>query len=261
MTRTMIWLPAALAASLCLTAAPALAQKPADYAAAVSAPGRPADQVALDAGRRPAEVLGFLGLKKGMTAADIMAGEGYYSAIMARIVGPRGKVMAYNPNEFVADDAKNAAAWKALTASAPNVSIADYPFAGFTAAPDSFDFVLFHLAYHDLYWESEKYKVPRTDPAAFLRTLYAATRPGGIVGVVDHVALPGDTRATVDKYHRIDPATVKADFLAAGFVLEAESPLLRMKEDDHTKLVFDPAVRGRTDRFVFRFRKPLHPKR
>jgi len=98
--------------------------------------------------------------------------------------------------------------------------------------------------------------VPRTDPAAFLAELFKAMKPGGIVGVVDHVALPGETRATADKLHRIDPETVKADFKAAGFVLEGESDLLRMPSDDHAKLVFDPAVRGKTDRFVFRFRKP-----
>jgi predicted methyltransferase len=252
------WLSTALAASLCLTAVTAFAQTATDFAAAVSGPGRPADQVALDASRHPAEVLAFLGLKKGMTAADIMAGEGYYTAIMARVVGAKGKVMAYNPSQFVAGDAKNTAAWAALTAASPNISVAEYPFDGFAAAPDSYDFVLLHLVYHDLYWQSEKYKVPRTDPAAFLRTLYAATKPGGIVGVIDHVALPGDTRATVDKLHRIDPATVRADFLAAGFVLEAESPMLRVPGDDHSKLVFDPSVRGQTDRFVYRFRKPRH---
>jgi predicted methyltransferase len=113
-----------------------------------------------------------------------------------------------------------------------------------------------HLVYHDLYWESAKYKVPRVDPSAFLKSLYAATKPGGIVGVIDHVGAAGDTRAVVDTLHRIDPAVIKADFKAAGFVLEAESPLLRAAGDDIAKLVFDPAVRGKTDRVVYRFRKP-----
>ena len=81
-------------------------------------------------------------------------------------------------------------------------------------------------------------------------------KPGGIVGIVDHVGPPGDTREVVEKLHRIDPAVVKADFTAAGFTLEAESPLLANPADDHGKLVFDPSVRGKTDRFVYRFRKP-----
>jgi predicted methyltransferase len=109
------------------------------------------------------------------------------------------------------------------------------------------------LNYHDLYWESARYGIPRTDPAAFLRTLHAAMKPGGIVGIIDHAGAPGDTRAIVEKLHRIDPQTVKADFEAAGFTLQAESPLLANPADDHQTLVFDPAIRGKTDRFLFRF--------
>ncbi|MCW3846154.1 methyltransferase [Sphingomonas sp. LB-2] len=250
------WIKAALiGAAMCVTTTPALAQKAADYAAAVSAPGRPDDQIKLDAGRKPAAVLQFLGLRRGMTAADVMAGAGYYSEIMARIVGPKGKVIAFEPSQFYEND-KAKALWAALTGRAPNVSLTPYPWDQFAAAPNSLDFTLLHLVYHDLYWESAQYKVPRMDPSGFVRTLFAATKPGGIVGVIDHVALPGDARATVEKYHRIDPAVVKADFTAAGFVLEAESQVLRMADDDHSKGVFDPAIRGRTDRFVYRFRKP-----
>lgn len=227
-----------------------------DFAAAVAAPGRPAEEVALDAGRKPAEVLRFMGLRTGDSAADIMAGTGYYAEIMARTVGPKGHVSAYDPQQFAAGNAKVEAAWAALKARAPNVSYQTYPFDAFAAPTNSFDFVMIHLDYHDLYWESAKYKVPRTDPAAFLKTLYAAMKPGGTVAIIDHVGLPGDTRATVDKLHRIDPAVVKADFKAAGFVLDGESDMLRNTTDDHTKLVFDPAVRGKTDRFVFRFKRP-----
>ena len=250
------WVKAALlGATLCVTN-PALAQKPADYAAAVSAAGRPADQIALDASRKPAEVLQFLGLRKGMTAADVMAGAGYYSEIMSRIVGPNGKVIAFEPSQFYEND-KAKALWGGLIARAPNISLTPYPWDQFAAPANSLDFTLLHLVYHDLYWESAQYKVPRIDPSVFVRTLFAATKKGGIVGVIDHVGLPGDTRETVEKYHRIDPAVVKADFTAAGFVLEAESPVLRVAEDDHSKGVFDPAIRGRTDRVVYRFRKPL----
>ncbi|MBX9883226.1 MAG: methyltransferase [Sphingomonas sp.] len=223
--------------------------------AAVAAPDRPATQTALDEGRKPAQVLAFLGLKPGMTAADIMAGAGYYSEIMASVVGPKGMVSAFEPEQFM-NDPRAQKPWAELKARRANVALIPYPFDKFSAAPASLDFTLLHLTYHDLYWESAQYKVPRTDPAAFLAALYKAMKPGGIVGVVDHVAAPGDTRATVDKLHRIDPEVVKADFKAAGFVLEGESDLLRVPGDDHSKLVFDPSVRGKTDRFVFRFRKP-----
>ncbi|MDK2769375.1 class I SAM-dependent methyltransferase [Sphingomonas sp.] len=246
------WIAAALAISLC----PAAASAQTDVQSAVAAPGRPADQVALDAGRKPAEVLAFLGLKSGDVAADIMAGSGYYTEIMARAVGPKGKVIAVEPEQFYTGQPKAIAAWDALEARAANVELAVGPFGTLAAAPASLDFTLMHLVYHDLYWESAKYKVPRVDPSAFLKSLFAATKPGGIVGVVDHVGAAGDTRAIVDTLHRIDPAVIKADFKAAGFVLEAESPLLRAADDDIAKLVFDPAVRGKTDRVVYRFRKP-----
>ena len=95
------------------------------------------------------------------------------------------------------------------------------------------------------------------EPDAWLKTVYAAMKPGGIVGVIDHVAKPGgDTRETVEKLHRIDPAVVKADFERAGFVLDGSSDMLRNPADDHRCCVFDPKIRGKTDRFVYRFRKP-----
>ena len=95
------------------------------------------------------------------------------------------------------------------------------------------------------------------EPDAWLKRLYDAAKPGAIVGIIDHAASPGgDTRAMVEKLHRIDPAVVKADFLRTGFVLEAESDLLKNPADDHSLNVFDDKIRGKTDRFMFKFRKP-----
>jgi predicted methyltransferase len=235
-------------------AMPATAAAP-DFQAAVSAPGRPADSVKLDEGRKPAAVLAFLGLQKGMAAADLITGSGYWAEIMANALGPKGSVTAFEPDQFYASPEEQTD-WKALLARQPGIHFVHYPFEAFAASPKSFDFAIISLNYHDLYWTSEKYRISRTDPAAYLRTLYAAMKPGGIVGVIDHVGPAGDTRAIVEKLHRIDPATVKADFKAAGFMLEAESPLLANPADDHTKLVFDPAIRGKTDRILYRFRKP-----
>lgn len=247
---------------LCLAslglAAPAAAATPPpapDYAAAIADARRPAEARALDESRKPAETLAFLGLQRGMTAADIMTGSGYWAEILADAVGPKGKVTAFEPNQFYTQPDEQLA-WKALVARRPEVAWVRYPFEGFSAPANSFDFTIINLSYHDLYWQSDKFGIPRTDPAAFVRALHAATRPGGIVGIIDHVGGGGDTRAIVDRLHRIDPAVVKADFAAAGFLLEAESPLLANPADDHAKLVFDPAVRGKTDRFLFRFRKP-----
>ena len=246
--------PAIVSAALMLATA-AEGGTPAYLDNAVAAPGRPADAVKLDTGRKPAEVLAFLGLKPGMAAADIMTGSGYWAEIMANAVGPKGKVTAFEPSQFFADP-KEQEVWKALIERRPDIEFVRYPFEAFSAGGRRFDVVMISLNYHDLYWESAKYGIPRSEPQTFLKELFAAVKPGGVVGIIDHAGPAGDTRAIVDKLHRIDPATVKADFAAAGFTLEAQSPLLANPADDHSKLVFDPAVRGKTDRFLFRFRKP-----
>lgn len=239
-----------LLSSLALCATAAIA-RPGDYAAAIGFKDRPADAVAMDAARRPAEVLDFMGLKRGMTAYDMITGSGYYAEIMARAVGPKGHVVAYEPASFYT---RSKAGLDALTAREPNARIETDMRASLPAS--TYDFAMIHLNYHDLYWESEKFGVPRVDPDQVLAALFTSMKKGGVVAVVDHVGPAGDTRAVVDKLHRIDPETVKADFKRAGFVLDGESPLLRNPADDHTKNVFDAAVKGKTDRFVFRFKKP-----
>jgi len=252
MRKTLLIVKAALL--LACTGTAAFAGSP-DLAAAVAKADRPAEAVALDSGRKPAEVLGFLGFRPGIAAADIVTGGGYWAEIMANAVGPHGSVTAYEPTQF-STTAEEVAVLDRLRTRHPELRLVRYPFEAFAPAPNSFDFAMISLNYHDLYWESERYHIPRSDPAAFVRALFAAMKPGGTVGVIDHVGAAGDTRAIVEAVHRIDPTTVKADFTAAGFVFEAESPLLANPADDHSKGVFDPAIRGRTDRFVFRFRKP-----
>ncbi len=244
-----------LSALMLLLSTPAMAADTPNLAAAVAAPARPDDARKLDESRKPAETLAFLGLKKGMAVADIMTGSGYWAEIIANAVGPKGRVTAFEPAQFYATP-EELPKWQAMVAHRPDIDWVRYPFEAFAAKPGSFDFTIINLSYHDTYWESDKFHIPRTDPVAFVKALYIATKPGGIVGIIDHVGPAGDTRAIVEKLHRIDPETVKADFAAAGFVLEAESPLLANPQDDHSLGVFDPAIRGKTDRFLFRFRKP-----
>ncbi len=249
-----------LIAAMLLLASPAAANdppagSPPGIVPAVAMNDRPAEARALDAGRKPVEVLKFLGLKRGDRVLDVMTGSGYYAEIIGNAIGSYGTVLAEEPPVFA--DEKSRAAFALLTRRVPNVVLLEVMPADIDPPANSIDFTLMHLVYHDAYWSSEKYKFPRMDPEAFLKRLYAATKPGGIVGVVDHVAAPGgDPRSVADKLHRIDPAVVKADFARAGFKLEAESDMLRSAADDHSKLVFDPAVKGKTDRFVMRFRKP-----
>ena len=210
--------------------------------------------VKLDASRKPAEMLAFLGLKKGMRVADMFGGNLYWAEIMAPFVGPSGRVSIWQPRQFYSQ--KTFDNYTAYKAKQPNVWLRVSPFEAPDLPAASYDFMLINLDYHDIYWESTERKIPRMDPDAWLKTVYTAMKPGAVVGVIDHVANPGDTRATVEKLHRIDPATVKADFKRAGFKLEAESKLLRNAADDRTLNVFDPKIRGATDRFLFKFRKP-----
>jgi predicted methyltransferase len=246
--------PTALLIACLLATAPTIlsAKTGADWLAIA---GRADTDIKQDEGRKPVETLRFLGVKPGQTALDYMAGGGYYAEIMARAVGPRGKVVAWNPAGFVSSD-RAKSKWAALGGRTPNLTHVTAGFDQFEAAANSYDFALFHLVYHDLYWQSAEFNVPRTDPDEVLKRLYVAMKPGGIVGVVDHYGNPGDTRDVVEKTHRIDPAVVKADFARAGFRLVGESPHLRVTGDDYAKSVFDPALRGNTDRFVMKFVKP-----
>ncbi len=226
-----------------------------DFGAAVADPGRDEADVKLDESRKPAEVLAFMGLEEGDTVLDIFAGGGYYSEIMGRAVGPDGSVTAVNPPQFTTSE-QSKTKWAGVTTRQPNVTMVPSQLPDYQPAPDSIDFAMLHLIYHDFYWESEQYKFEKMDPAAVLTNLYAGMKPGGIVAVVDHVGPSGDTRAVVEKSHRIDPETVRSDFLKAGFVLDGESDMFANPDDDLEMNVFDPAIRGKTSRFVMRFRKP-----
>jgi predicted methyltransferase len=195
-----------------------------------------------------------MGLKKGDRVLDYFTGSGYYAEIMARAVGSRGAVLGWNSSAF---HERVKARLAEMKGRHPNLSFYSTPATALSFADNSFDFAMLHLVYHDAYWESEEFKLPRIDPTTVVQALWRSVKPGGTVAVIDHVAAPGgDTRAVVEKLHRIDPAVVRADFERAGFVLEAQSNLLRVPQDDHSKNVFDPSIRGRTDRFMFRFRKP-----
>lgn len=243
----------ALAAALMPVAA--VAQAP-DFAAAVSAPGRPEAATRLDEVRRPAEVLRWLGLRRGMRVLDYFTGTGYYAEIMARAVGPTGSVTGWNSPFFNArPQVRDAIA--AIRQRQPNTAFFSSPTTALSFPADTYDFVMLHLVYHDAYWESAQFQLPRIDPNTLTAALFRATRPGGIVAVIDHVAAPGrDTRAEVEATHRILPATVRADFERAGFVFDGESALLANPQDDRSVNVFNPSIRGRTDRFVYRFRRP-----
>jgi predicted methyltransferase len=237
---------------LTLLAALLVAAAPADV---VSAPGRPEAMVALDAGRQPAAVLAHSLIRPGARVMDVMAGQGYYTELLARHVGAKGRVIAIEPVNYM-EDAKTVAAWDALKQRNANVDlVVGAP--GETPIPANLDAAFFHLTYHDLYWQSEKFKYPRTDVDAYNARLFAALKPGGVVLIIDHHGVPGmDSRAQADKTHRIDAEVVKADMARAGFRFAGSVPILEMAGDDPKVLVFDPSLRGKTSRFYYRFIKP-----
>ena len=245
------------AAVLCVAPAASLAapQPPADVASAVGQKNRTADNVKLDASRKPTEILRYLGLRKGDRVLDLFGGNLYWAELTAPAVGQAGHVTIWEPTQFA--DAETKTKLDSFVSQHLNVSWVSSPMETPSLEANSFDFALINLDYHDVYWTSEKYKISRMQPDAWLKTLYAAMKPGSTVGVIDHVAKTGeDPRVSVEKMHRIDPAIVSRDFRTAGFVLVGSSPILRNPADDHTLLVFDPKIRGKPDRFVYKFRKP-----
>jgi predicted methyltransferase len=199
-------------------------------------------------------MMALMDLRPGQRVLDVVAGGGYYSRLAAPLVAP-GLLYAHTTTGLM-DQRGMAERWSGLKAAHPNVRLV-LGVPGAFALPQKLDRVIFHLTFHDLWWESAEYRIPRMDPDAFLAQLKAAMVPGGLVLIVDHRAKPGaDPRAETDARHRIDPAVVKATMEKAGFVLQTESDLLAVLTDDLSKLVYDPAVRGKTDRFVQLWRRP-----
>ena len=239
-----------------LMAAPSAAQTldAAAVRALLAEPGRPERQKAADAARRPAEVLELLSLQPGQRVLDVSAGRGYYTRLLAPAVGPRGKVFGHSTEGLIAVD-KLQPDWDAIRTVYPQVElILGIP--GEMQLPDKLDRVLFHLAFHDLWWEDATYRIPRMDEQKFLKQLRKAIRRGGLVLVVDHAAMPGtEPRAETMARHRVDPAVVTAEMTSAGFALEAQSALLANPADDRTRSVYDPTIRGNTDRFILLFRR------
>jgi predicted methyltransferase len=224
--------------------------------AAIASPDRPAADRAQDERRKAREFLEFTGVAPGMRVLDAFAASGYYTELLSRLVGKDGTVIAYNNPAYARFAAKGIAARYAGD-RLPNVQQLTVDVDKLDLPPRSLDAAIFVMSYHDLYWRPADGSWTPTDPLQMLDKLHAAMKVGGVVVVQDHAATPGgEPSAVVDKLHRIDPAVVRRDFERAGFQFEAESPMLAHPDDDHTMQVFDPAVRGRTDQFVFKFRRP-----
>ncbi len=241
-------------AVLCLsmgmsTAAPKI---PAYIADAVANPNRPDTDTKRDADRKPAESIAFAGIKPGDKVADMIPGRGYFTRIFSKVVGPKGWVYSFIPSDLDELYKKNNITIPPPSnPNFPNVSFIHAPIAKFVA-PEKLDVVWTSQNYHDMH---DKFFGP-ADVAAVNKAVYDALKPGGVYIVLDHVAEKGSGLRDTDTLHRIDPAQVKKEVLAAGFVFAGESDVLRDPADDHTKNVFDKSIRGKTDQFIFKFRKP-----
>jgi predicted methyltransferase len=223
--------------------------------AAVASAERTAEDKERDARSRPAEVLTFMELRPGQNALDYFAAAGYYTELMSRVVGPNGKVIAYNNPEY-RKFSEDGPTKRYGNNRLPNVQEVTTPVESVQLEPASLDAVLFMQGYHDLYWRPKDGSWPQTDPAKALAQLVPALKPGAVVVVVDHVANAGvDPTESATSMHRIDPAIIKRDFEAAGLKFESESPAFASSADDHSKEVFDKAIRHKTDQVMYKFRK------
>lgn len=235
-------------------AARASAPAPAYVSAAIANPNR-GDDTGLDAKRKPLEVVSFTGVRPGMKVADLIPGHGYWSVLFSDIVGPKGHVYLVWPKEYESDDKDDFAVTQKLPARFLNMTVLEQPAAAF-AAPESLDVVFTAQNYHDY---PDKFMGP-TDPMKLNRAVYRALKPGGVFIVIDHAAEAGSGLRDTETLHRIDPLIVKKQVTAAGFEFAGESDALHNPADDHKLLVFKKEIRGHTDQFVFKFRKPLKAK-
>ena len=222
-----------------------------DLAQRLSDAGRPEADVARDPGRKPAEVVQFLGIGDGATVIDLIAASGYYTEVLSVAVGDAGKVYAHN-TEFTLtyrEGANDKAMTKRLAdARLPNVERLDREIADLGLQPDSVDAALTALNFHDIYNGGSPEAAVR-----FLNGVANYLKPGGLLGVIDHAGDPGAPNADL---HRMTEAEARQSIAESVLVLEAESDVLRNPADDRSKSVFDPAIRGHTDRFVYLLRKP-----
>jgi len=221
------------------------------FAAALADPARPEADRARDAARKPAELLAFARVKRGQTVADYIMGGGYFTHILSATVGPKGLVYAYQPVEFVSYRAAYGTEQDQVAAAHTNVKplrslISDF------AVPQQADVIITVQNFHDLYLKA----MPAGTPDKGIAALYAALKPGGTLVVVDHVAADGTGSTAADGLHRIDPAFTRMTLEKAGFRYDGELNTWRAAADPHTANVFSPDIRGKTDQFAYRFRKP-----
>jgi predicted methyltransferase len=216
-------------------------QIPSYVDAAVRDPARPNADKQRDPARKPAETIAFVGIKAGDKVGELLPGDGYFTRIIAKVVGPKGHVYTFVPRGKMAEVAKSLASDNAYT----NISTVETPLSEIKA-PEALDVV----------WTSQNYHDVHNIAMEINKAVLAALKPGGIYLVLDHAAAPGASADDMKKLHRIDPALVKTEVTAAGFIFDAESNVLKRPDDNHTVVSHDPSIHDKTDQFIFKFHKP-----
>ena len=253
----LLCLLAALDFSLSAIAAEQETKAPSALVAALADAHRPHAQVELDAQRKPARLIGFAGVKPGDRVADFMPGNAYFTRILSKVVGAKGHVYAFIPTEEIKNcPPGEIAGSRAIEHDSwySNVTQLSGPVNQFST-PQQLDVLWTAQNYHDLH---DAFMGP---PSIELlnKAFFDSLKPGGVLLVIDHAAAPGSALRDTETLHRIDPASARKEIESAGFVFEGEIDDLRNVDDDHSRSVFDPSIRGKTDQFVYKFRKPMRP--
>ena len=217
------------------------------------AAARPPGDTARDTLRHPAEIIAFAGVKPGDTVIELIPGGGYYTRLLSAAVGPSGKVFAIVP-DFLAKMKPEALAFERALGAEPGYANVTVVVEGMGAITDQgpADVVWTAQNYHDLHNEH----APPSTALGVDKAVFAALKPGGVYLVEDHVGAPGTGASQGGTLHRIEPGFARAEIEKAGLRFDGESKAVANPADPHTMVVFDPSIRGRTDQFVFRFRKP-----
>jgi predicted methyltransferase len=242
-----------LMSALFALAAPAFAAAATPIETAVADPARTEKDRERDAREKPVEVLTFAGVKPGMTVIDMFAGAGYYSELLAGAVGPTGKVLSVN-NVPYAGYSKDGIKARFTEGRLPNVERRVVEASYMNLPPKSADLILICMSFHDAFWIDEKEGWPEINTDGFIDSLKRALKPGGKLLIIDHNAPAGTGREMAGKAHRLNEEFAKKALIARGFVLEKTYDGLRNKDDQLDKMVFDPAVKGKTDRYVHLYR-------
>ncbi len=242
--------------STCMTMSYSQASSYDDIEQALSNPMRSEKEVELDSLRKPAQVLEFFQIEKGMNVIDVFAGEGYYTEILSHLVGSSGSVAMYNHSLWEAYS-KEGSDKRVKNNRLPNVYQVMQDLNNTKLKTSYYDAATIILGLHDMFLVSEKSESgDKIDSASFLSSLYKGIKPGGMVGVIEHEASIDTAPEKSAEFHRLNSQFIKKIMIKAGFVFEQESKIFRNNNDDYNKIVWSKGLRRHTDRAVLRFRKP-----